>query len=82
MSDGLISLDARNIAGTWWIGKLGRAVANSEADCVTALKSAVRSSDPGRPVNIFWASPPDSSIPNTWHSGDIIQPKVRDVLAA
>jgi hypothetical protein len=60
MSDGLISLDARNIAGTWWIGKLGRAVASSEVDCITALKSAVRNADRSRPVGISWSSPPDT----------------------
>ena len=82
MSDGLISLDARNIAGTWWIGRLGRVVASSEVDCITALKSAVRNRDRDRPVGISWSSAPDTSIPATWHSGDCIQVKVRDVLAA
>jgi hypothetical protein len=82
MSDGLISLDARNIAGTWWIGRLGRVVASSEVDCITALKSAVRSRDRDRPVGISWSSAPDSSIPANWHSGDIIRPTVANVLAA
>jgi len=54
---------------TWWITKGdGRSAANDRI-CLHAIQKALRNDDRNDVVTVFWADPPDSSIPQEFHSG-------------
>jgi hypothetical protein len=53
----------------WWVTKnsSGRSAANDPV-CLRAIQKALHNSDRADVVTVFWADPPDSSVPQEFHS--------------